>query len=112
MCSQVSCKYPEWFINELANEEDKERARDGSLSSGEKVNFICSIHGIYKRPVYYRIKISTGEKLRGCPKCSEIQRRESIDKTKRENRPEYPDWFIDELANERDKEKALKKEIK
>ena len=112
MCSQVSCKYPEWFIEELANEEDKERARDGSLSSGEKVNFICSIHGIYKRPVYYRIKISTGEKLRGCPECSEIQRRESIGKTKRENRPEYPEWFINELANERDKEKALKKEIK
>ena len=33
--------YPQWFIDELVNEEDKERARNGSLKTSEKILLKC-----------------------------------------------------------------------
>lgn len=105
-------EYPEWFIKELANESDKERAREKTLSSGDVVDFICNKHGIYSTYVYNVIKLSTGERQGGCHLCGCEQRKESMKKTKREKRPEYPAWFIEELKNDEDKERAKNKALK
>lgn len=104
-------EYPEWFINELAYEEDKEKARNKTLTTGMIVDFLCLEHGIYRSMVCEHIKLSTGEKRSGCPICAEIQRRKTFNHTKRDKRPEYPEWFINELAHEEDKERAKDKTL-
>jgi len=98
--------YPQWFIDELYLDEDKEKAKIGSLSSGKSVLFWCPVCGnVYKQRVASHIKLSTGEKKKGCPKCGIDKQIESSRKTKGFINP-YPEWFIDELYLEEDKEKA------
>lgn len=60
--------YPQWFIDELANESEKERARNGELKSTDKIDFVCPIHGVYNQKVGEHI--SNGKRKHGCPKCS------------------------------------------
>ena len=62
--------YPQWFIDELAHEEDKERARKRLITTNESLDFVCKIHGIYNQIVSNHIKLSTGEPVYGCPCCS------------------------------------------
>ena len=128
--------YPQWFIDNLYNEEDKQRAREGKLKTTEKVEFKCSKHGVYVLPVKKRIVVSRGEEYRGCPLCGKerqtssglkaayIKNQELLkDKEFTRNRARnlwkgrldsraqkivFPQWFIDELANEEDKELAKK----
>lgn len=78
--------YPDWFIAELVLEEDKERARNGTLKSNEKVSFNCPVHGLYKQRVGDRIKLSTGEKIRDCPTCSRHNKKGKV-------KWEYPSWL-------------------
>lgn len=59
--------YPQWFIDELVHEEDKERARNRQLLTTEKVDFICEIHGKYNQKVGDHI--SKGKRKCGCPEC-------------------------------------------
>lgn len=59
--------YPQWFIDELAYDVDKERAKTKQLLTTEKVDFICSIHGIYNQRVGDHI--SKGKRKCGCPEC-------------------------------------------
>lgn len=65
--------YTDWFIDELVNEEDKERAMDGSLKSTEKVEFKCDNVHIYEQVILHHIKLSTGEKKQGCPVCGNVK---------------------------------------
>lgn len=60
--------YPQWFIDELAYEEDKEKARNGELKSKDFVDFVCPVHGVYNQRVGEHI--SKGERKHGCFKCS------------------------------------------
>lgn len=76
--------FPEWFIDLLAREEDKERARKAEITVAEKLPFFCCKHGIYYKMVGHVIKMSTQEQLGGCQKCG----RESSVRKKRENRRE------------------------
>ena len=62
--------YPKWFIDDLAYECDRERARNGTMVSTEYVDFLCPIHGIYGARVTDHIKITTLERKYGCPQCS------------------------------------------
>jgi hypothetical protein len=39
---------PQWFIEQLVNEEDKERAREGLVRSSDKLQFYCPRHGDYR----------------------------------------------------------------
>ena len=43
--------YPEWFINELAHDEDKERARNKTLTWSDYVDFQCPTHGVYNQRI-------------------------------------------------------------
>ena len=98
--------YPEWFINELNNEEDKDKARTGELKSDDKVEFYCPVcKEIYIQRVASHIKLSTHERKKRCPKCGKEKQRISSIKTRKEKRI-YPEWFINELNNECDKERA------
>ncbi len=99
--------FPQWFIDELYLEEDKEKARKGVLRSYDTVSFHCPIHGVFTRKVSEHIVISTGKKKRGCPKCGYNTFYKSLE----ENR-NYPQWFIDELYLEEDKEKARRGALK
>ena len=64
--------YPQWFIDELANEEDKERAKNCTLTTKEKVLFKCDKHGVYEQTVSAHINMSTQTKREGCPKCGNM----------------------------------------
>lgn len=99
--------YPDWFVNELAHEEDKEKARNGKLTSKDFVDFFCQTHGIYNQYIGSHIKLSTGEKVCGCPECSKLERAITQKKTYSEKRKEYPLWFISEISNNEDREKAI-----
>ena len=98
--------YPQWFIDDLYNDEDKEKAKVGNLSTGQYVDFCCPKCGnVYNQRISSHIKLSTGEKRKGCPKCGIDKQRESSRITRGVIKP-YPQWFIDELYLEEDKEKA------
>lgn len=103
--------YPQWFIDDITHEDDKERAKNGTLSSGEKIEFHCTIHGNYSQYVYSHIKINTGEFNHGCPKCGIKQQTTSHKQTKLSHKKDFPKWFIDDLAKEEDKIRAKNKTI-
>lgn len=71
--------YTEWFIDELVNEEDKERAKNGSLMNHSKVKFECGKGHIYEQIVYNHIKLSTGERNKGCPYCSNLRSKPELE---------------------------------
>ena len=61
--------YPQWFIDELYYEEDKQRAMNKTLLTTEYVWFLCEEHGKYKQIVNSHISLSTLTKQHGCPTC-------------------------------------------
>lgn len=61
--------YPQWFIDELANEEDKERARNRMITTCENLDFYCPIHGVYNQAVSNHIRLGDFSKVYGCPRC-------------------------------------------
>ena len=62
--------YPQWFIDELYYEEDKERARQGKIRVTENIWFSCKEHGKYIQTVSNHTRLSDFAMLHGCPKCS------------------------------------------
>lgn len=102
--------YPEWFIEDLVKEDDKQRAREGSLLTTEKVTFKCSKGHIYTQLVSNHIVLSTQSLKQGCPICGNIIKKEKMDLYYKSLR-EYPQWFIEELAYEEDKQKALNRTL-
>ena len=110
-CGQSSKRhYEQWFIDMLAHEEDKEKARNNALLSIDKVDFICPKHGIFNTTVGY-ITCSGKKTGVGCPECGKERQLENYSKTMHKKRPEYPQWFIDDIAKEEDKERARNREI-
>ena len=59
--------YPQWFIEDLVHEEDKQRALNKTLTALDIVEFNCSTHGVYRQRVGDHI--SGGEPRCGCPQC-------------------------------------------
>ena len=104
--------YPEWFINELANEDEKSLILENKLHVRNKVKFKCTKCGnIYKQQIRLHIKLASGERNQGCPKCASIKR--NVEKSERDkDKRVYPDWFINELADEEAKIKAKDKDLK
>ena len=110
-CGQSSKRhYEQWFIDMLAHEEDKEKARNNALLSIDKVDFICPKHGIFNTTVGY-ITCSGKKTGVGCPECGKERQLENYSKTMHKKRPEYPQWFIDDIAKEEAKERARNREI-
>lgn len=110
-CGQSSKRhYEQWFIDMLAHEEDKEKARNNALLSIDKVDFICPKHGIFNTTVGY-ITCSGKKTGVGCSECGKERQLENYSKTMHKKRPEYPQWFIDDIAKEEDKERARNREI-
>ena len=64
--------YPQWFIVELYDDSDKEKAINGELFTQDKVKFVCSEHGIYEQRVADHIILSTCSRRSGCPTCSKF----------------------------------------
>ena len=94
--------FPQWFIDELAHNEDKEKARNGTLQTSDVVDFYCEKHDlIYSKSVAEQIKLSTGEKRRGCPQCGYDKYFKTLSQ-----RRKYPQWFIDDLVLDEDKNRA------
>jgi hypothetical protein len=103
--------FPEWFIEDLYLEEDKEKARGGFLPHSSKVLFLCKLHGVYSQIVSNHINFKTLSRVCGCPECGKIQRVKEKKETHNKQRASYPDWFINELAYREDKERAKNKSI-
>lgn len=61
--------YPQWFIDELVNEEDKELAKTRKLTTNEKVMFMCQKGYVYEQNIHLHLK-SDGSKGCSCPYCS------------------------------------------
>ena len=99
--------YPQWFIDELVNEDCKERARNGELKTNERISFKCEKGHIYDQEVKYHIILSSCKKKHGCPICTKEKNRI----TKLTNKKDFPKWFIDELVNENDKIRAINKTL-
>ena len=70
MCIKPDTIYPQWFIDELVHDLDKERAKSGKLRCDNFVDFYCPKHGPYNQVIYSHIKIGTGERKEGCSKCT------------------------------------------
>ena len=103
--------YPQWFIDELYLEEDKEKARNGLLSTTQKVEFLCTCGNTYIQKITNHINLSTGERKYGsCKECTKKKIGESFRKSQGTNKS-YPQWFIDELYLNEDKEKASSGEL-
>lgn len=56
----VKYEYPQWFIDDLLNEEDKEKAKKGVLFSNSKVKFRCNKGHIYTQIIHNHIHLPTG----------------------------------------------------
>ena len=55
--------YPQWFIDDLYNEEGKEKSRNGELRSDSSIlEFMCGHGHIYKSRISNHITLSSGEK--------------------------------------------------
>lgn len=101
-CKKAKAKnrvYPQWFIDELVREEDKEKARNNTLQGRDVVEIRCPKGHISIKRVCDRIK-KNGEPHTGCQQCNLMNTDRSIKNII------YPQWFIDELVNEEDKELA------
>jgi hypothetical protein len=103
--------YPEWFIKELNNDADKQLAKDKILTWSDKVEFKCPIHGAYTQRIDAHMNTLTFTPKQGCPKCGRIKQKQERKLTQSKSRKEYPQWFIDELAHEEDKQRALNKTL-
>ena len=62
-------KLPQWFVNDLYYDEDKKKAIDGTIDLTGKLTFNCAIHGPYEQYATTHIRVLTGERVSGCPKC-------------------------------------------
>ena len=98
-----SRSYPEWFIDELVNDEDKKNAKNRTLRTRDTVLFKCENGHTYEQTISQHI---TGSKERkhGCPECAKLKRVNSIKLTKFSKR-KYPEWLINEINNNSDKER-------
>ena len=104
--------YPDWFINMLVDEDDKQKAIEKRLRVNEIVRFKCTKGHVFTAPMYSRLKLSTGERRKiGCKACAknviQIKREKSMSLKRI-----YPNWFINELYLEEDKERARNKTLK
>jgi hypothetical protein len=70
--NRINRRFPQWFIDELVNEEDKERAINGTLTTKDRVLFKCEKHGVYEQLVHAHINMGTQTKREGCPKCGNM----------------------------------------
>ena len=77
---KIDKPYPNWFVNMLYEDSDKELAQKGKLETHQKCKFVCSKHGVYEKWVYDVIERSTGNcKSSLCPKCYTGPYRSSIE---------------------------------
>ena len=103
-------KYPRWFIDILAYEEDKEKARRGILVVTDKVWYHCKQGHLYERVVSSQIVLSNQNKIFGCPICNSKIKGEKHKFYFRQFR-KYPKWFIEEIADPINKERAKSGEL-
>lgn len=71
--------YPQLFINELINEEDKIKARNGILMNTSKIEFKCDKGHTYEQSVNSHIKLSTLERKHGCPICTHFRSKPELE---------------------------------
>lgn len=115
-------KFPQWFIDSLYYEEDKEKARRGELKSRDRVTFTCPIHGVWDKDsyVYTHIRITDGKQRCGCFKCTQksggFEKLEGINKTvynvvrkdRVKNITPYGESIVEQLSDPIDQERARK----
>ena len=66
--------------------------------------FYCKIHDIvYTQKVRQHIDLKTHQHRAGCPKCTIDKYRNTLS-----NFRIYPYWFIEDLVNEEDRQRAIK----
>ena len=115
-CRSELCKkkrrYPQWFIDELYDNEDKKKAINGELKTTEKVRFKCLDCGeVYIQRISHHINLSTQSPLRKCPKCRYVKSSSKHKDYYKELRV-YPQWFIDKLVDIDDKNRCIAGELK
>ena len=102
--------YPQWFIEDLADEYDKEKALNRTLKTTDVVTFNCPKHGEYKQSVHNHLRYRDSES-HGCKLCANELSSEKNKILWLNKRNEYPEWFVNELHLEEDKEKARNKTL-
>lgn len=101
-------KIPDWFIEQLVDEEDIIEAKNGTLRPDKLVKFRCSKCGTeVTTRLRNKVEMSTGKVRRGCRVCT--SKKSMADR--RNNREDFPDWFIDSIYLEEDRERARNKEL-
>lgn len=101
-------KIPEWFIDQLVDEEDIREAKEGILSPTKEVRFRCSRCGTEViTKLRNKVEMSTGNERRGCIRCSH----EKSMIVRRKQRGDFPDWFINSIYREEDRVKAINKKL-
>lgn len=93
------------FIEALANSSDKERARQGTILSTERLKFICPTHGEYIQLVSQWLSCGYH-----CQECGKEKNARTSSAAKRNKNP-FTDKFINELTPEF-REKALSGELR
>lgn len=105
--NQIKFVVPSWVIDDIAKPEDKERMSTCVCSSNEHFLFSCiKCAAVYDQRLRYHF---IGKRM--CPSCTRKHCGESYRKTMSERRKPYPQWFVDELVNDEDKQRALTGEL-
>ena len=101
--SKVFKEYPSWVIEDLVYEEDRKSVLERKCTSNKILLFVCTKCGsFYEQSLYNH---SIGKRL--CFSCVRKYCGKSYKETMSKKRKPYPQWFIDELVNEEDKQRAL-----
>ena len=82
--------WPEWFLKGLVSE-----VPDLSISSKEKLKWLCSIHGEYEHDINSHLR------GRGCPICGKLEAAKKIAKSRKDLK-EIPEWFYEEVKESPD----------
>jgi len=105
--NQTTFVPPDWVVEDLANETEREALRGTACNSKSKFSFVCKQCGtVYEQTIWNH---SIGKRV--CHACASKCRGKSYSETIGQRRKPYPEWFVNELVNDSDKERALRGDI-
>ena len=74
MACRIRTVFPDWFLNELADEQEKKDLLAGKIKGSEYLHFKCSFCGlVYTQRICNHIS-SDDKPKQGCPECAKQKR--------------------------------------
>lgn len=102
----VKVNFPQWFIDDIHNLEDRNLAICSDLDTSKTIQFQCKQGHVYEQKVSNHIDLKTLQPRYGCPICKQLHMNVCRSEKCKQKRV-YPQWFIDELVKQEDKERAI-----